>query len=98
MSAWNVSFADYEQFFSARSKVSAGFVEFDWFSIVSGKVLRFSETKKLEFSRRNLLGKAFFRFSKMRGANLFSKCSTRQISFNKLIKLIQSFCLLQFSK
>ena len=58
MSAWNASFADYEQSFSARSVVGAGFVEFDWFSIVSGKILRFSETKKLEFSRRNLLGKA----------------------------------------
>jgi len=58
MSAWNVSLADYEQSFSARSKVSADFVEFDWFSIVFGKILRLSETKKLEFSRRNLLGKA----------------------------------------
>jgi hypothetical protein len=58
MSAWNVSFADYEQSVSARSVVGACFVEFDWFSIVFGKVLKFSETKKLEFSRRNLSGKA----------------------------------------
>ena len=75
MSAWNVSFADYEQFFSARSVVGAGFVEFDWFSIVFGKILRFSETKKLEFSRRNLLGKAWF--------SAFLKCE-EQIFFKML--------------
>ena len=53
-------------------RLGAGFVEFDWFSIVFGKILNFSETKKLEFSRRNLLVKSLNTgFSKMRGANIF---------------------------
>jgi hypothetical protein len=55
-----------------RRTSRAGFVEFDWFSIDFGKLLNISESKKLEFSRRNLLGKAqLVRFSKMRGANIF---------------------------
>lgn len=58
MSAWSIVFADCGQSFSARSILCADFVEFDWFSIVFGKLLRFSKTKKLEFSRRNLFGKS----------------------------------------
>jgi hypothetical protein len=84
------------QFYFKLSKTRTDFAEFDWFSIVFGKFLNSSETKKFEFSRRNLFRKKrnFFALIKMRGANFFSKCSTRRISFNKVIKLIQSFCLL----
>jgi hypothetical protein len=84
------------QFYFKLSKTRTDFAEFDWFSIVFGKFLNSSETKKFEFSRRNLFRKKrqLLAFIKLRGANFFSKCSTRRISFNKVIKLIQSFCLL----
>jgi hypothetical protein len=85
MSAWRIVFADCEQFFSARSDLCAGFVEFDWFSIVFGKVLRFSKTKKLEFSRRNLFGKSrMFRFSKIRGATFFQNARLAKSLSTKL--------------
>jgi hypothetical protein len=63
----------------------AGFVEFDWFSIVFGKFQKFPKARNQSFHAGIFWEKRIVRFSKMRGANIFSKCSTRQISFNKSI-------------
>jgi hypothetical protein len=49
---------DCGQFSVVRRNFKREFVEFDWFSIVFGKLFAASETKKSEFSRRNLLVKA----------------------------------------
>ena len=89
-------FADWRQSSSARSVWGVGFVEFDWFSIVFWKILRFSETKKLEFSRRNLFAKSgMFRFSKMRGAKFLQNARlAKSLSTNLLTNSILLFAII----